>query len=285
MKTFHKTTNHPRGRRSHPPLIRAMSFGILASAWIAQVHAENVDSEIVLLVDITRSGLNDSQFSDLMDGYATAFSSSDILNSIQSGAYGRIAVTIMFFGDSSIQTTGVPWMMIGNLAEAQQFASLARNVARPFSATSPDVGAGLAAATQSFGSETGGPANGFESVVQIIEVASSRPPANSMAGTAAASSADALADGVDLINSMGLGNRATQVDAFYAANVIGSTIPGVTPSSSTSPLNGTLATVMTGFLDSTVQEGATASNTAVPEPSTTLGLIPAMLLLIRRKRN
>jgi hypothetical protein len=261
-----------------------MSFGILASAWLAQVHAENVDSEIVLLVDITQSGLNNSQFSQLMEGYATAFSSSDILNSIQSGAYGRVAVSMMFFGDNSTQITGVPWMKIGNLTEAQQFASLVRNVARPSSATSPDVGAGLAAATLSFGSETGGTANGFESAVQIIEVASSRPPNNNTAGTAAAGSAAALADGVDLINSLALGNRADQVDAFYTANVIGSTLPGVAPSNSTSPINGTLATAMTGFLDATVQTGATASITAVPEPSTLLGLIPAMLLLIRRKR-
>lgn len=284
MKTSHPTTTHPRGRRSHPPLIRAMSFGILASAWFAQCHAENVDSEIVLLVDITRSGLNDTQFSQLMDGYATAFSSSDILNSIQSGAYGRIAVSIMFFGDSSTQITGVPWMMIENLTEAQQFASLARSVTRPFSATSPDVGTGLAAAALSFGSETGGTANGFESVVQIIEVASSRPPANSSAGAVDAASTDALADGVDLINSLALGNRASQVDAFYSANVIGSSIPGVSPSNSTSPINGTLASAMTGYLNTSVQTGATTSNVVVPEPSTVLGLIPAMLLLIRRKR-
>jgi hypothetical protein len=261
-----------------------MSFGILASAWLAQAHAENVDSEIVLLVDITQSGLNDSQFSQLMEGYATAFSSSDVLNSIQSGAYGRVAVSLIFFGNGSIQTTGVPWMKIGNLTDAQQFASLVRTVARPFSATSPDVGAGLAAATLSFGSETGGTANGFESVVQIIEVASSRPPNNNTAGSAAAGSANALADGVDLINSLAVGNRANQVDAFYTANVIGSTLPGVTPSSATSPLNGTLATAMTGFMESTIQSGAIASNTAVPEPSTGLGLIPAVLLLIRRRR-
>lgn len=284
MKTSHPTTTHPRGRRSHPPLIRAMSFGILASAWLAQSRAENVDSEIVLLVDITRPGLNDGQFSQLMDGYATAFSSSDILNSIQSGAYGRIAVSMMFFGDSSTQITGIPWMMIENLTEAQQFASLVRNVTRPFSVTSSDVGTGLAAATLSFGSETGGTANGFESVVQIIEVASSRPPANSTAGAADAASTDALADGVDLINSLALGNRANQVDAFYSANVIGSSIPGVSPSNSTSPINGTLASAMTGYLNTSVQTGATTSNVVVPEPSTVLGLIPAMLLLIRRKR-
>lgn len=262
-----------------------MSFGILASAWLSSAHAENVDSEIVLLVDITRPGLNDSQFNQLMDGYATAFSSSDVLNSIQSGAYGRIAVSMMFFGDNTTQVTGIPWMMIGNLTEAQQFASLVRNVARPFSVASPDVAAGLAAATLSFGTETGGAANGFESVVQIIEVASSRPPADSTAGAASAASTDALADGVDLINSLGVGNRANQVDAFYSANVIGSTIPGVSPGNSTSPINGTLASAMTGFLDTGVQTGATASNAAVPEPSTALGLIPAMLLLIRRKRS
>jgi hypothetical protein len=261
-----------------------MSLGIAVSGWLAQVHAENVDSELVLLVDITRPGLSNPEFSRLMDGYASAFTSTEILDSIQSGAYGRIAVSMMFFGNASTQIVGIPWMTIGNTSQAQQFADLVRNVPRPFSVSSPNAGAALTAATLSFGTETGGVSNGFESVVQIIEVASGAVPQNGTAGATATSSSNALASGVDLINALALGNRANAVDSFYTANVIGSTIDGVPASSDTSAINGALAATMSGLMSETIQTGATASTTAVPEPSSMLGLIPATLLLLRRRR-
>jgi hypothetical protein len=239
---------------------------------------------MVLLVDITRPGLNPTEFGRLMDGYASAFTSAQILDSIQSGAYGRIAVSMMFFGNSNTQLVGVPWMSIGNATEANTFADLVRNVARPSSSGAPDLGAALAAATLSFGTETGGSANGFESAVQIVEVASGTVPQNGDAANAAAGSAAALAAGVELINALALGNRANQVDAFYEANVIGSTVNGVLPTSDTASINAALAGTMGGLLNDTVQTGAALSVTAVPEPSSAVGLIPATLLLLRRRR-
>jgi hypothetical protein len=89
---------------------------------------------------------------------------------------------------------------------------------------------------------------------------------------------------VDLINALALGHRANAVDSFYTANVIGSTIDGVPASSDTSAINGALAATMSGLMSETIQTGATASTTAVPEPSSMLGLIPATLLLLRRRR-
>lgn len=282
MKT--PTPRSHRGTQSRLPLARAVTLGILAAGWHAPVRAENVDSEMILLVDITRPGLNSNEFGRLMDGYASAFSSAQILDSIQSGAYGRIAVSMMFFGNSSTQSVGVPWMSIGNATEANTFADLVRNVARPSAGGGPDLGAALAAATLSFGTETGGPANGFESAVQIVEVASGTVPQNGSAAAAAAGSAGALASGVDLINALALGNRANQVDTFYEANVIGSTVNGVLPTSDTAPINAALAGTMSGLLNETVQTGATVSISAVPEPSSAVGLIPATLLLLRRRR-
>lgn len=273
-----------RGRRSHLTLARAIALGIAVSGWPAQISAETVDSEILLLVDITRPGLSSFEFSRLMDGYATAFSSTQIMDSIQSGAYGRIAVSMMFFGNASTQVTGIPWMEIGNTTQAQQFANLARNVSRPFSVANPDVGSALTAATFSFGTETGGTSNGFESVVQIVEVASGREPQFWAAGSAATSSANALASGVDVINALALGNRANAVDNFYTANVIGSTLNGVPATSTTSQFNGALASTISGLMTDSVQAGAAVSATAVPEPSTLFGLIPATLLLLRRRK-
>lgn len=285
MNTSQNNTQTTLGRRSHLSLVGAMSLGIAASGWLAQqAHAENVDSEIVLLVDIVRPELSTNEFNRLLDGYANSFTSTQILDSIQSGVYGRIAVSMMLYGGASTQVVGIPWMTIGNAAEAQTFASLVRNVTRPNTFAYSNAGAALPVATASFGTETGGTSNGFESAVQIIEVASAGLPSASMAASTAASSANALASGVDLINALALGNFASSIDSFYSANVIGSTLPGVAATSSSSAFNGALSTTMGGMLTETVQTGAIVSVAAVPEPSVFAVLLPTTLLLLKRRR-
>ncbi len=279
---------HPLIERPFRPSLAgsARSFTIVALAlsWVYQARAVNVDSEIVLLVDVTRPGLSSTQFSQLMDGYATAFTSTDVIDSIQSGYYGRVAVSMMFYGNSSTQITGIEWMEIGSLSQAQQFAALARSLTMPFAVGVADVGTALTAATLSFGTETGGTDNGFQSMVQMVEVATARNQPNPTAASAAAGSGFALNSGVDLINALALGNQANQIDAFYEANVIGSTIPGVSPMSTSSPLNATLAATISGMFTDTVQTGATVSANAVPEPNALIGLIPAAFVLLKRRR-
>ncbi len=285
MKTSHNNTRTTLGRRSHLPLIGAMSLGIAASGWLTPAGAENVDSEIVLLVDIVRPELSKTEFNRLLSGYASAFTSTQVLNSIQSGAYGRIAVSMMLFGDASTQVVGLPWMTIGSAADAQSFASMVLNVTRPNTFAFSNTGAALTAAAASFGSETGHAGNGFESQVQIVEVASAGLPSSNLAASTAASSANALASGVDLINSLALGNFASSINSFYATNVIGSTLPGVAATSSSSAINGSLTNTMSGLFQETVQSGATVATAAVPEPTSLLGLFPATFLLLLRRRN
>lgn len=280
---------HPLTERAavRPSLVGPLRFLLpvaLASVLASQARAVNVDSEIVLLVDVTRPGLSDTQFSQLMDGYASAFTSVDVIDSIQSGYYGRVAVSMMFYGNTNTQIAGIQWMEIGSLSQAQQFAALARSLTMPFATGTADVGAALSAATLTFGTETGGTSNGFESVVQMVEVATARRQPNPTAASAAAGSDFAMNSGVDLINSLAMGNQANQIDAFYEANVIGSTIPGVSPTSTTSPINGTLATTINGLFAETTQTGATASINAIPEPNVLLGLFPAVAILFRRRR-
>ena len=220
-----------------------------------------------------------------MAGYATAFTSSQVLNSIQSGAYGKIAVSLMFYGNASTPVVGIPWMTIGNSVEAATFAALAQAVNRPFSIGSPSVPSALSVAALSFGSETGGTANGFESNAQIIEIAAASVP---LGGTAAVTAArdGALASGVELINTIALGNRAAAIDNYYAANVIGGQAGGVVATSNTSPINGGLAGILTSQISGGVAAGASESLSAVPEPSTALTLLSGLsLLLIRRRQH
>lgn len=280
------TTKHTlKVPQSQLRLAIALSFGFLSAGALDQAKAVTVDSEIVLLVDAARPGLSTTNHNRLMNSYATAFTNTQILNSIQSGSAGRIAVSLMFYGTTSSQRVGIPWMMIGNLSEAQSFASMLTGLAMPTTLTgTADVGSALTAATRTFGTETGNPGNGFESAVQIIEVATTRSPINRLRNSAITSSDNSLASGVDLINSMILGANKAAVNSFYQANVIGSTIDGVNATSSISPLNTTLATSMRGRLAQTVQGGASTSIAAIPEPSTWFAMFPAALLIWKRRR-
>lgn len=284
MKAPQQNPNSAFRARFRPPLAGFLVAVVAASGLALQARAESVDSEIVLLVDIVRPELSNTEFTRLMDGYARAFTSSQVLNSIQSGVFGSIAVSMMFYGDSSMQMVSVPWMKISNAAEAQTFASLVRNIGRPNSFAYSNPGSALTAATRSFGTETGNTGNGFESAAQIIEVASAGIPTSNMASSTAAASSNALASGVDLINAMALGNFSSSINNFYSANVIGSTIDGVPAGVTSSNFNGALASTMNNLLTQSVQNGVTVSVTSVPEPSSLAGLLPATLLLLKRRR-
>lgn len=273
-----------RGLLSRVPLACSISLCLAAAAWPDRSQAQTVDSELVLLVDATSASLNKSSFTSLMDGYAAAFSNTEMLDSIQSGATGRIAVSLMFFGNTSSQQVGIPWMMIENSTQAQQFADSLLNVTQPSWGGTSDIGAALAAATLHFGTETGGISNYFESAVQIIQIAEAKNPQNNSAAAVSTASTSALASGVDIINSLAIGNQAQAIDAFYASNVIGSTLDGVLATSTTSPLDATFASTVGSAFNQTVQTGASASATAVPEPDVMLSLVSGMIILLKRRR-
>lgn len=258
--------------------LAAMSLGIAALGSHGQVNAEAVDSELVLLVDISRPGLNDKEFDSLMDSYASTFTSSELLDSIQSGTYGRIAVSLLFYGSNSPQI-GIPWMSIGTASEASQFAGLFDGLSRGASSAQVDVAGGLSAAMSLFGTETGGTGNGFESSLQIIDVAAAsipKPPT----GSDTAASIATLTAGVDLINSIAVGKKADEVANYYAANVVGSEIAGVQATSTSSSFGVTLTAALTDEITSAVNTPVTA----VPEPSVAIGLTGILLILFRRRR-
>lgn len=281
-----KTAIFPsRGLRSQL-LFGAMSLGIFTAGWMERAGAESVDTELLLLVDITQRGLNRTEFEKVMDDYATAMTSSEVLDSIQSGAYGRIAVSLMFYGNSVTQEVGVPWMSIGSASDAQQFADFVRQANPPFSIGTPAIDSALQAATLAFGSETGGAGNGFESLVQIIDLAGASSPTPGDVVDVAAARDSALASGVDMINAIALGNRATQIEGYYASNVIGGEAGGVLASTTTSGINASLGSTLAGQISGGVNGAAVESLASVPEPSPVIAILSGLsILLIRRRRN
>lgn len=277
-----KLATHPRrGVLSQGFAACAMMLGIVASSFPNTAAAEPVDTEILLLVDIAASGLNKKEFSDVMEGYASAMTNSQVLDSIESGALGKVAVSMIFYGDDTVQTVGIPWMTIGSAAEAALFAEAARTVVRPQSGTSS-----LATAVDLAGVEFAN--NGYTSAAQVIEVAVATEPKGGNPGDLEAelqaARDSALADGVDVINAMALGKKASELESYYAANVIGGEVGGVVADTSSSEITAGLTGILTDHLTSGIGGGATASVGAVPEPKLAVTFLLLLSIQIFRSR-
>ena len=105
-------------RRAAAVAALAVFCGALASAAMAE---EGVDLELVLAVDI--SGSMDAEEAELQkQGYVEAFRHADVIQAIQSGTTGRIAVTYVEWAGPQFQQVVVPWSIVSNEATANAFA-------------------------------------------------------------------------------------------------------------------------------------------------------------------
>ncbi len=265
--------------------LRSLVFTALATS---QMFAQTeVDTELVLLVNVS-NGVTTTRFNDIMTAFGDAMTSSTILDAIQSGRTGSIAASVMFWSSANRQAVGVPWMQISDLTSATNFAAQLAAAARPFTGGSA-LAPALSAATNHFGTETGGPENGFLSSSQIISLTTNgnNPPAQPGPSTIQAARDAALASGVDLID-VRLQAAARQNQArldYYNTNVIGSTIDGVEATTVVSNSRAAFRASLSGSLLTQINAGAQASLTVVPEPSIPLltGLA-ALAFGLRRRR-
>ena len=81
--------------------------------------ADNVDLELVLAVDISRS-MDQDEHTLQRDGYVSAFRHKDVINALTSGPHGRIAVTYMEWANDARQV--IPWTIIDSAKAANDFA-------------------------------------------------------------------------------------------------------------------------------------------------------------------
>lgn len=109
--------------RDIPAALRTAAAGLLAAAALAAdagAQAQNpnrVDLELVLAIDVSRSV--DWEEANLQrGGYIAAFSNPLLINAIQEGYYGRIAVTVFEWSSWGDTHVVVPWMVVGDMQSA-----------------------------------------------------------------------------------------------------------------------------------------------------------------------
>ena len=104
---------------------RLVSF---AAVFLLAVHAPataadtEVDLELVLAVDVSRS-MDAGEQRLQRDGYVAAFRHPELIQAIQSGAVGRIAVTYFEWAGPDLHTLIAPWTIIANATDAEAFAA------------------------------------------------------------------------------------------------------------------------------------------------------------------
>ncbi|WP_037459692.1 DUF1194 domain-containing protein [Skermanella stibiiresistens] len=99
------------------PLTASMLVAPIPAA-LAQVP---VDLELVLAVDVSGS-INDEDAALQRGGYARAVTDKRVIEAIQAGTLGRIAVTYVEWADDQLQRTVVDWRVVDGPATAKAFS-------------------------------------------------------------------------------------------------------------------------------------------------------------------
>jgi hypothetical protein len=95
-----------------------LAFGSASPA--RAIAAEQVDIELVLAVDVSLS-MSPDELEIQRQGYAAALTHERVIEAIQDGVHGRIAVTYVEWAGQSSQHIIVPWTIIANRDDALAF--------------------------------------------------------------------------------------------------------------------------------------------------------------------
>src|SRR5579872_6310349 len=106
----------------------AVLLGLSSSAPAAPAQ-QQVDVKLVLAFDVSRSMDND-EFGLEREGTAEAFADPAVVQAIQNGSLGRIAVALMHFSTTELNRLVIDWTVIKDRQSALAFAAAIRNAPR-----------------------------------------------------------------------------------------------------------------------------------------------------------
>lgn len=184
----------------------------------AQAQDNAVDVELVLAVDVSLS-MSPDELEIQRQGYARALTDQRVLEAIQGGAHGRIAVTYMEWAGDSVQKVVVPWRVIAGAEDAEEFARLL-TANPPASARRTSISGGLAFAAGLFDE------SGFSGTKQVIDISGDGPnnqgaPVEQVRDRVVA--AGITINGLPLMTNGGLASSfdVENLDEYYTKCVIG----------------------------------------------------------------
>jgi hypothetical protein len=110
-------------------LVAASLIGLWLTSPRPAQTAEPVDLALVLAVDVSLS-VDQAEFALQLSGIASAFRDRRVWAAIEAAAPRGVAVTLVQWGDSSTQETGVGWQRITDARSAARFATAVEAVKR-----------------------------------------------------------------------------------------------------------------------------------------------------------
>lgn len=197
-------------------VVTALLFSLVSLATTAAADAIEVDLELVLLVDVSRS-MTERELEIQRRGYAAALSSDAVHAAVQSGLLQRVAVSYVEWAGT--QEVIVDWRLMETREDLAAFAdTLSSNFNPALRRTS--ISEALI-----FGAETIG-SNEYEGIRKVIDVSGDGP---NNEGRAVAAARDAvLAEGIvinglPLMTREGMGSQwhLEDLDIYYEACVTG----------------------------------------------------------------
>ncbi|HZT50818.1 MAG TPA: DUF1194 domain-containing protein, partial [Stellaceae bacterium] len=113
-------------------LCRAVVVGCAAAFLLAgAARAETVDVALVLAADVSRS-IDDEEFALQRDGYAAALTDPRVLQAIQSGVNGAVAICYVEWASPDQQEVVVDWTIVRDGEGAAAAADKLRTAPRSF---------------------------------------------------------------------------------------------------------------------------------------------------------
>jgi hypothetical protein len=184
--------------------------GVVAAA-AAALAADKVDLQLVLAVD-TSGSVDQTRFELQRDGYAAAFRSRQVLAAIQSGGNQAIAVTVFQWTGPELQVQVIPWTLIRDAGNAEDFAGAIERAPRQLFSGGTSISGAIDFGATLFAKSR------WQGLRRVIDV--SGDGHNNRGRPAADARDDAVRAGI-VINGLPILALEPRLDSYYWNNVIG----------------------------------------------------------------
>jgi hypothetical protein len=196
--------------------VLGLMAALLGCSWIAAATtaasaADKVDLQLVLAVD-TSGSVDQSRFELQRDGYAAAFRNRQVLAAIQSGGNQAIAVTVFQWTGPELQVQVIPWTLIRDAGNAEDFAAAIERAPRQLFSGGTSISGAIDFAATLFARSR------WQGLRRVIDV--SGDGHNNRGRPAADARDDAVRAGI-VINGLPILALEPRLDGFYWNNVIG----------------------------------------------------------------